>query len=224
MSKGISIRTVDLMDSRIRSVGRLTAISGLAGTALSLMIIAWPDQVPDTRWSFPFAEGSYIGAQVLFALQHALLVPGLVVVSRLARSTAGRVTRVGLVLTIVFTAISSVIELAAIAGAGVSATSATADALGMAYGVMTLGVGVGFILAGIAFVRRPVLPGAIGRWVYLAIGVWTFFPMLPSLFMPLVWGRIAIGTWYLMYAGIGFALIRLAEGQRDRSAAIQAHA
>lgn len=173
----------------------------------------------------PFAKVPYIGSQVLFALQHALLVPGLVVVWRLTKPTAVRSTQVGLVLTVVFTVISSVIELAAIAGAGVSDTSGTANALGAAYGVMTLGLGVGFILAGIGFVRRPFLPGAIGRWVYLAIGVWTFFPMLPSLFMPLIWGRITVGIWYLMYAGIGLALIRLAEGEKGRrSPAIHAPA
>ncbi len=222
MSATSLVHTVRFMDSQLRKVGWLTMFSAFAGAALAITIIAWPDQVPETLWSFPFAEGPYIGSQVLFALQHALLVPGLVVVWRLSRPTASRAIRVGLMLTIAFTVISSVIELGAIAGAGVSATSRTADALGMAYGVMTLGQGVGFIMAGIGFVRRPVLSGAIGRWVYLAIGVWTFFPMLPSLFMPLIWGRITIGIWYLMYAGIGLALLQLAERKKDRSAAIQA--
>jgi hypothetical protein len=195
--------------------------SALAGAALAVGIIAWPHQVPDTRWSFPFAEGPYVASQAVFAVQHALLVPGLVVVWYLARTTASRGTRIGLLFTVGFTVLSSIIELAAITGAEVSSTSTTANALGAAYGVMTLGLGLGFVLAGIGFARRPVLPGTIGRWTYLAIGVWTFFPMLPSLFMPLVWGRITIGIWYLMYAGIGLGLLRLAERDHDPTSTLQ---
>lgn len=73
---------------------------------------------------------------------------------------------------------------------------------------MTLGLG--FLMAGIGLARRPVLPGGMGRWVFLAIGIWILFPMFPTLFMPLIYGRITIGIWLLMYAGIGVALLRLA--------------
>ena len=50
----------------------------------------------------------------------------------------------------------------------------------------------------------------VARWTYLLIGLWTLFPMLPSLFLPLVWGRITIGTWFFLFAGVGVVLLRAA--------------
>jgi hypothetical protein len=45
--------------------------------------------------------------------------------------------------------------------------------------------------------------------------------MLPTLFMPMVWGRITIGIWFLLYAGIGVTILRFAGqasagGERSR--------
>lgn len=201
------------VDARLAHIGWLTTVVALAGGALAILIVAWPPQVPEGRWSYPFAPVPYIVAQTAFGIHHLLLIPGLLAVTRLATS-AGRVTRAGLLLAIAATAFGSGIELAGIGAAKADLHSSWGDGLGAAYGVMTLALGIGFTLAGTGFVRRPVLPGAVGRWVYLAIGVWTFFPMLPSLFMPMVWGRITIGIWYLMYVGIGLGLVRLAKGQR----------
>lgn len=201
------------VDARLSRIGWLTTAAALAGGAFAILIMAWPDQVPDSRWSYPFAATPYIVAQTAFGIQHLLLIPGLLAVTRLATS-AGRVTRAGLFLAIAATAFGSGIELAGIGAAKADIHSSWGHVLGAAYGVMTLALGMGFLLAGLGFVRRAVLPGTIGRWVYLAIGVWTFFPMLPSLFMPMVWGRITIGTWYLMYVGIGLGLVRLAKRQR----------
>jgi hypothetical protein len=44
----------------VRAVGWLTVVSALAGTALAVAIIVWPEQVSDTRWSFPFDASSYV--------------------------------------------------------------------------------------------------------------------------------------------------------------------
>lgn len=194
---------------RQAAAGRLTAVVGVAGAALALAIMAWPHQVPQSRWSYPFDATSYTGAQVIFGLHHALLIPGMVAVLALARSTATRATLVGLRMIVGFTAMSSVVELIGIGAAEVSKTSSFAGVMGMLYAVFTLGLGVGLLLAGVGFRRSPLLPSPVGRWLYLAIGVWTFFPMLPSFFMPLVFGRITIGTWYLGFALIGVGIVRL---------------
>jgi hypothetical protein len=205
--------------SRLRAVGWLTVISALAGTALAIVIMAWPKQVPDTRWSYPFDAGPYTAFQISFSLHDITLLPGLVAAAMLAWHHVGRAARAGLALTVISMAVGAVIELAGVTAAESSKTSTTANVLGTSYGLMSLGFGAGFIMAGIAFARRPIFPGVIGRWTYLLIGVWTFFPMLPSLFMPMVYGRITIGLWFLFFAGIGVSLVRLAA---DKSHALSA--
>ncbi len=203
--------------STARAIGWLTVVSALAGTGLAVAIIMWPEQVPDTRWSFPFAAAPYVAFQVSFCLHHLTLIPGLALVARWAWPHATRTTRIGFGLTVASTALGAAIELAAVSAARVSATSALANTLGAAYGVMCLGLGVGFVLAGLALRNRPLVDGLLGRWTYLAIGVWTFFPLLPSLFMPMVWGRITIGTWYLMYVGIGVTILRTSQRRATAS-------
>ena len=192
----------------LRAVGWLTIVSALVGTALALVIIGWPHQVPTSRWSFPFDAPAYTAFQVSFFLHDVTLVPGLVLVASLAWASVSRATRIGLGLTVASMVAGAVIEVAAVGAAHASSTSGVASLLGTAYGLMTLGFGVGFILAGRAFLRAPLVPGVVARWTYLLIGVWTLFPMLPSLFLPLVWGRITIGTWFFLFAGIGVVLLR----------------
>ncbi len=194
----------------VRAVGWLTVVSALAGTALALAIILWPEQVTDTRWSFPFDAASYVAFQISFFLHDLTLIPGLALVAAWAWPSASRATRIGLGLTVASMVSGAIIELTAVSAAKSSMTSTVADVFGTAYGVMTLGFGVGFIMAGLALRRQPLIRGAIGQWTYLLIGVWTVFPMLPSLFMPMVWGRITIGIWFLLFAGIGVTILRFA--------------
>lgn len=194
----------------VRAVGWLTVVSALAGTGLALAIILWPEQVPDTRWSFPFDASSYVAFQISFFLHDLTLVPGLALVAAWAWPAASRATRIGLGLTVASMVAGAIIELTAVSAAKSSMTSTAADVFGTAYGAMSLGFGVGFIMAGLALRRQPLIRGTIGQWTYLLIGVWTFFPMLPSLFMPMVWGRITIGIWFLLFAGIGVTILRFA--------------
>ena len=70
--------------------------------------------------------------------------------------------------------------------------------------------GVGLVLAGIGLARSRALPGTLGRWVVLVAGIWVFCPVFPAVFAPMAVGRLAIGTWLLVYAGIGLALVRSA--------------
>ena len=202
----------------LRAIGWLTIVSALVGTALALVIIAWPHQVATSRWSFPFDASAYTAFQVSFFVHDVTLVPGLVAVASLAWAASSRAARIGLVLTVAAMVAGAAIELAAVGATHASTTSSAAALLGTAYGLMTLGFGVGFILAGLAFLRTPLVPGAVARWTYLLIGLWTLFPMLPSLFLPLVWGRITIGTWFFLFAGVGVVLLRAARSGTSTTA------
>jgi hypothetical protein len=208
---------MDTSARRLRLYGLLTIVTALVGTACAAVIIGWPAQVPESQWSYPFDKTSFTVIQLFFAVHHLGLFPALLAVLVLARRH-GWATKVGLVLAILSMAMLTVTEVVAIGAAEVAADSSRASAVGATYGFATMGLGLGFLMAGIGLARRPVLPGAMGKWVFLAIGIWIFFPMLPTLFMPLIYGRITIGIWLLMYAGIGVALLRLArESEGDRS-------
>lgn len=203
-----NLEGMDPSPRAVRAIGWLTIVSALAGTALALAILLWPQEVPDTRWSFPFDATSYVAFQLSFFVHDLTLIPGLALVARWAWPWASRTTRFGLGLTVASMVAGAVIELTAVSAANAAMTSTVASVFGTAYGVMSLGFGVGFILAGLAFRRAPLVQGPVGRWTYLLLGVWTFFPMLPSLFMPMVWGRITIGLWFMAFAGIGVIILR----------------
>lgn len=195
-------------EGKARAIGWLTIVAALAGTALAAALAVWPRDVPVTRWSFPLDTTAYVLFQVSFSVHHLALVPGLVLVAAWAWPTASRSGRIGLGLTVASMVLGALIELTAVSAASASTTSGVASAFGTAYGVMSLGFAVGFILAGAGLVRQPLVHDVIGRWTYLALGVWTLFPMLPSLFMPMVWGRITIGLWFLLFAGVGVTILR----------------
>lgn len=201
-----------------RTIGWLTIISALAGTALALVIMFWPVQGPDTRWSYPFDAAAYTLFQTSFFVHDVTLIPGLVLVAVWAWPRASRAARIGLGLTVASMTAGAVIELSAVAAAASTQTSTAASVLGAAYGMMSLGFGVGFIMAGAELHRRPLTQHPLGRWTYLLIGIWTFFPMLPSLFMPMIWGRITIGIWFLLFAGIGVIILRHASSTTSATA------
>src|SRR5690606_30538765 len=123
----------------VHAIGWLTVASSLAGTALALSIILWPEQVSEARWSFPFDASSYVAFQVSFFLHDLTLIPGLALVAAWAWPSASRAVRIGLGLTVASMAAGAVIELAAVSAARSSETSTAASVLGTAYGVMSVG-------------------------------------------------------------------------------------
>lgn len=192
---------------RVGALGRTTALAGVAGAVSALVIILWPDQVTDRHYSYPFSAAWYVATQVFFAVQHLGLVAGLAGLTGLAWSRSSRTTRTGLVLTTAGLLGLTACELFAITAAHALVDTARADAVDNAYGVPMIAIGAGMLLAGTGLARRPVLTGA-GRWALLGMGVYLFVVMFPAVFGPMVAGRVAIGIWMLMFAGLGLSLMR----------------
>jgi hypothetical protein len=185
----------------------VTLVASLIGLAFAVAIIVWPAQVGADRYSYPFTPAGHTAAQIFFAVQHAGIFAGLYGLVLLAWRTATGPTRTGLVVAIVGAIALTGCEIFAISAANAAVGSPRADAVDASYSVPMILLGIGMVLAGIGLVRRPVLHGW-GRWVLLALGVYVFVPMFPAVFGPLVLGRIAIGVWMLMFAGLGLALMR----------------
>lgn len=89
--------------------------------------------------------------------------------------------------------------------------AANAGLMGTAYGICVTAVGVGMIVAGIATVRAGVWSGW-SRWTPLAIGVAAFAVVTPAMFGGFVVARLGIGSWMLLFAALGLAL--LSQGRR----------
>jgi len=81
------------------------------------------------------------------------------------------------------------------------------DVLGAMYGVFTLLIAVALVIEGSAVLRAHIWQGW-KRWVPLALGVWVFVPMLPALALSYAGGRLAIAGWMLLFAALGWALIK----------------
>jgi hypothetical protein len=150
--------------------------------------------------------------QVLFFLQHVLLISGQLSLSRsgaLGSSTAGQV---GIKIAIVGTAALALSELWAISAADAANPSRQTSVIESSFGVESLLIGVGFVLAGIAVWRAGVW-GGWRRAVPLALGVYVFVVLVPGLGAgSYVLARLVIGFWMLLFALLGWLLWRFAPG------------
>jgi hypothetical protein len=191
--------------TRLHALGLITVVAGILGAASAIVIITWPDQVSDQHYSYPFSAAWYAAAQVFFAAQHLGLLAGLYALARLAWSRSSRLIRGGLTLCLLGMVGLTACELFAISAADALVDTSRANAVDNSYGIPMTAIGLGLVVAGIGLARRPVLPGA-GRWLVLALGSYVFVVMFPAVFGPMVAGRIAIGIWMLMFAGLGLSL------------------
>ena len=105
-------------------------------------------------------------------------------------------------------------EVLAIMIANAVMSSPEVSAVGGAYGLATTLTGVGLVVAGIGISRARLLPGA-ARWLVLITGGYVFVILFPALFGPMVAGRLVIAVWMLLFAAIGYALLRTAEESRS---------
>jgi hypothetical protein len=202
-----AIATRAVSTGRLRTLGLVTVVASLIGAACAVVIIAWPPQVSEDWYSYPFDATGYAVAQSFFAVHHLGMFAGLVGLAGLAWPRASRATKAGLIIATLGMVALTACELFAITAAKAQVGTPTADAVDNSYSIPMTLIGIGLVLAGVGLARRPVLPGW-GRWVTLALGVYVFVPMFPAVFGPMVLGRIAIGVWLLMFAALGVALMR----------------
>lgn len=149
-------------------------------------------------------RGGFTVIQIWFFVQHGL-VAGVAALDRAQVMTQGRSARWGTSLAASGMALLAVTELIAITARNSTYPGDGTGLLAALYGVSSLAVGVGLILAGIV-VRRA------GRWtgwrgqVVLVAGIFVFVPMTPALMGPFVLARLATTVWMLLFAALGYAL------------------
>lgn len=195
----------------LRRAGAICLAAGLLGAASGLYLLVVDPQVADSRFSYPLSAGAFAAIQVWFCVQHLGLLAGQLGLRSSGAAGRGRVVEGGHALAIVGMVALTVTEGIAIAAADDPYPSDLTDVLDTLYGLSSIAVGVGLVIVGVGVRRSGVWTGWRG-WVPLALGVWVFVPMTPMIIAGFVPARLAIIGWMLLYAGLGWALLRTAEG------------
>jgi hypothetical protein len=195
------------VSTRATTFGWWCLVAGLLGAVSGLYLAGVSPAVGDDQWSYPLTPTSFTWIQVWFVIQHVGLVLGLVavwstgVVGRSGRARLGHVLAVGGMVGLTLT------ELAAIAARHDDVDTTRVALLGAAYGVVSIASGVGLVLEGLAALKERVWTGW-RRSLLLVTGVWVFVPMIPALALSFLGARLAITGWMLLFAAMGWALVR----------------
>ena len=196
-----------LKSRQVSTYGWLCLAAGLLGAASGIYLAVVSPAVGDDQWSYPLSPTGFVWLQVWFVVQHVGLVLGLLavwsagVVGRSGLGRSGHVLAVGGMVGLTLT------ELAAIVARDDDMNTTRVAVLGAVYGVVTVAAGIGLVLEGVAAVRDGVWDGW-RRWLLLITGVWVFVPMMPTLALSFLGARLAITGWMLLFAALGWALVR----------------
>lgn len=195
--------------SRQRTLAAVGVAASLLGVASAGLLIGWEPQVPTDQFSYPFEPGGFALVQTFFFVQHlplAVLLALLWTSGVVGRSSLAKTGVVGSVVAMLGL---SVTELIAIPSAEETYPSSGTLHLDVLYGATSIGIGVFAVLAGIAALRAKVWTGW-ERWLPLALGIYVFVPLTPGLMLGFDAGRVLIGGWMLLFAALGWALMKRA--------------
>ena len=194
----------------VSRAGAVCLAAGILGAVSGIFLAAYPAQVSEDMFSYPLTAGGFTVIQIWFFVQHLGLLAGIAALARAAVMAPGRSERWGSGLAVSGMALLAVTELIAISARYSTYPGDGTGLLDVLYGVSSVAVGVGLILAGIAVRRRGTLD-RVARGVVLVAGIFVFVPMMPALMGPFVLARLAITVWMLLFAALGYALWKVDE-------------
>ena len=209
-----------MITARARQAGWICLIGSGVGIVQGLLLMLLPPVSSPDRYSYPLSPIGHVIAEASFAVQHVLLLVGVVTLARAQRGRATVVPRIGLWVGAAGLALLTIVELIAMTAADVAADSAYAATVSSLYAIPTLTTGAGLVVGGLGFLRSGTLPGGIiprgwRRWVPLIIGGYVFVPLLPAIMAPFLFGRLAIMGWMITFALLGWMLIKPGEHAQE---------
>src|ERR1700710_487635 len=83
-------------DQLLIRLGAACVASGVLGVVVGVVTLAYPDAVPDDRWSYPFPYAVGLAFGVLLAVTHALTLAGFVGVRLADPHRGSRAASIGL--------------------------------------------------------------------------------------------------------------------------------
>jgi hypothetical protein len=194
------------MSRQFRSrAGLIGLVTGLLGALSAVVMLLWPPQVAEQLVSYPFTTAGFYVAQTWFFIHHFGLVLVLVALALSGAVGNGRLGRWGAWTAVIGMVALTLCELLAMRYADGLAATANAGLMGTCYGISVSVIGLGMLAAGIGVLRTDVWHGW-RRWTPLAIGIATFAVVTPGMFGGFVIARLAIGSWLLLLAALGWSL------------------
>lgn len=182
-------------------------VGGVSGAALAAFLAVVPPAVAPNRFSYPFDATGFSAIQVVFFVHHLLIVLGLFALLRAGYAGSGRLARVAGVAAALSVALLAVQELVAISAAHALMPSPRSDVVGALYGGVCVVMAAALIAFGVAVLRARQVAGW-RRWLPLVLGIYVVIPLMPAMAGPFLAARAAIGLWFLLFAPLGWALLR----------------
>jgi hypothetical protein len=188
--------------------GRWCFAAGIVGVVQGAAVLAWPDQVTDGRYSFPFNATWYVIAQATFFLQHLPLAVAVGALAALPVVRGAKTARRALLAAAAGLGLLAVLELVAMSAATPADDSSLGTTIDNLYSLPVLLTGVGLVVAGVVLLRRHILGRQLG-WTILALGGFVFVGLTPVIATDsFVGGRLAIMTWMLGFVVLAVLMQR----------------
>lgn len=192
--------------SFVRFAARLCLVGAVLGVVSALVTGFVPPAVADDRYSYPYTPKGFVAAQSAYFLNHVLLLVGILGLSRSGAAGTGRLARNGLRMAVAGMGLLSVCEIRALTLLNVGFPSPPTDFLDIFFGIASIMIGVGLVMAGASVARAGKWTGW-QRFTPLACGAAMFLIVMPALFGPFLAGRLAIGVWMLLFAALALAML-----------------
>lgn len=191
--------------------GLVGLVTGVLGAVGALVLLLWPPQVAPSRVSYPFTATGFRTIQLVFFVHHFGLLAAFVALAACGAVGARRIYRAGAWLAVLGMVLLTGAELLATRYADWDFDAANSGLMGAAYGVASVIIGLGMLVAGVGVAHTRSWTGW-HRWTPLAIGIGQYLVIL-GISGGFVLARISIGLWMLLIATLGWSLF--AESRRD---------
>jgi len=196
------------VEDTIARRGRWCVAAGLVGLAQGAVVLAWPHQVHDSRYSFPFTATWYVIAQATFFLQHLPLAVAVGALATVPAVHRQKVAHRALVVGAAGLGLLALLELVAMSAATTANDSTLGTTIDSLYTIPVLMSGVGLLVAGTGLLRRHTL-GRTLPWTLVALGVFVFVGLIPAIATDsFVGGRLAIMAWMVGFVVLGAVMQR----------------
>nr|MDQ3396284.1 hypothetical protein [Deinococcota bacterium] len=167
--------------SFVKMTGLLCLIGAVIGV-ISALVTAFISPAVSSDWySYPYTPTGFLSAQLVFILNHVLLLVGILGLAQSGATGSGLLGRVGLWISVVGMAALTLCEVGAMTFATSPYPGPGTDLMDTLFGGASILIGVGMTLAGVAVVRAGKWTGW-HRFIPLICGVAVFVIVIPGVF------------------------------------------
>jgi hypothetical protein len=189
--------------TRLRTLGRACAASGVLGLLVGIVTVVWPHDVPAEQWSYPFPLGMQWVVSLVLVVTHLLTAAGFAGVLAANPHRSQRAATITLQIAVVGFVLLAVAELLSGVIGGSDVDSGAATWVSTLFGISSLMTALGGIWAGVVIVRAKVWTG-LGAWMVLASGVTMVLLVTPgNISGDVVVRTIALSIWSLTFIPLG---------------------